>query len=91
MQEVTRLFTCAKLCQFFTAIGQRKHGDRLKPRWNEVKGAEGFAVVGVRSFKGDKGDDIEVNEIKEFLTPEEGKARFNAAESKTESNDELKF
>lgn len=44
-QVEDRLYLCSsnewKLCQFFTAIGQRQHGERLKPNWQKVVGSRG--------------------------------------------------
>lgn len=40
------------LCAFFTAIGQRKRGESLKPRWNEVVGSTGTCKLGVNSYTG---------------------------------------
>lgn len=76
-----------KLCQFFTAIGQRQHGEVLKPKWNEVKGATGYGIVGIDTFKSDKGDTIKKNIIAKFLEPGDGKKQFEdqqAAEPKAE-------
>ena len=38
------------LCAFFESIGQRKHGEPLRPRWDELVGAQGMAHVGVREY-----------------------------------------
>lgn len=54
------------LCEFFTAIGQRKHGEALKPRWNEVIGSTGTCKVSVRKWTGRDGDQRESNDIKRF-------------------------
>ena len=39
-----------KLCQFFTAIGQRSRGERLVPNWRAVLGAKGRCEVTVRQW-----------------------------------------
>jgi hypothetical protein len=57
------------LCAFFTAIGQRKHGEKLRMNWNSVVGAKGRAKVGIRKYEGK-----EYNEIKRFYDPIENKA-----------------
>ncbi|MHB1167040.1 MAG: DUF669 domain-containing protein, partial [Carboxydocellales bacterium] len=57
------------LCAFFTAIGQRKKGDRVTMNWNAVVGAKGRAKVGIRKFKNDKGEELIFNEIKKFYEP----------------------
>lgn len=59
------------LCEFFTAIGQRKHGERLAPRWNEVIGAKGTCKVYINTWKGRDGQDMQSNRIKKFYAPEE--------------------
>lgn len=60
-----------KLCQFFTAIGHRKHGETLRMNWNAVKGAKGRCKVGVRKWTGNDGKEHENNEITAFLEPPE--------------------
>jgi hypothetical protein len=67
-----RLFLHTKtegmLCAFFTAIGQRKKGEKLQMNWNAVIGARGRAHVGIREY-----NDKKYNEIKRFYEPEENK------------------
>lgn len=52
------------LCAFFTGIGQRKKGERMKMNWNLVPGATGKAKIGIREYNGKK-----FNEIKKFYDP----------------------
>lgn len=59
-----------KLCQFFTAIGQRKYGETLRMNWNAVPGATGYCHVGIRKWTGNDGKERESNEITEFYDPE---------------------
>lgn len=87
-----------KLCQFFTAIGQRKHGETLVPKWNKVETATGYAEVGVEKYKKDngRGAEVEKNFIKRFLEPEAGEKMFKEASSEggstePEADDELKM
>ncbi len=54
------------MCAFFTGIGQRKHGEALRPRWNEVVGSTGTCTVGIRKYTNNKGEERETNEIKKF-------------------------
>jgi len=54
------------LCAFFTAIGQRKHGEKLIPKWDQVVGATGTCKVGKRSWTGNDGSVRESNEIRRF-------------------------
>lgn len=66
-----RLFLHSKceglLCAFFTAIGQRKHGERLKMNWNRVVGARGRAKITV--WVNDKGE-AKGNQVKRFYEPD---------------------
>ena len=57
-----------KLCQFFTAIGQRKHGEKLAPNWNKVVGSTGTCEVGKDTYTKD-GNTREKNVIKRYLEP----------------------
>ena len=52
------------LCAFFTAIGQRQHGQTISMNWNAVPGARGRAKIGVREYNGKT-----YNEVKRFLEP----------------------
>lgn len=58
-----------KLCEFFTAIGQRKHGEKLRMNWNGVVGTTGRCKVGVRKWTNKNGAEMESNEIKAFYEP----------------------
>ena len=59
-----------KLCQFFTAISQRKHGEAMRMNWRAVPGSGGVCHVGVRKWTGNDGKERESNEITEFYDPE---------------------
>lgn len=59
-----------KLCQFFTAIGQRKHGEAMRMNWPAVPGAAGVCHLGVRKWTGNDGKEREGNEVTEFYDPE---------------------
>lgn len=60
-----------KICQFFTAIGQRKHGETIRMNWSMVPGSTGVCHVGTRKWKGNDGKEREGNEITEFYDPKE--------------------
>ena len=47
------------LCEFFTAIGQRKHGEPLRMDWSKVLGAHGRCKVGVRDWIGRDGQTMQ--------------------------------
>lgn len=58
------------LCEFFTSIGQRRHGERIRMNWGAVTGAKGRAKVGVRTYQ-KAGEERTINEIKKYLEPVE--------------------
>ena len=58
-----------KLCQFFTCIGQRKHGEMLTPKWNQVVGAKGRCKIKIENWINDKGEKKQSNKIDKFLDP----------------------
>ena len=61
-----------KLCEFFTAIGQRKKGQKISMNWNAVIGARGRCKVSKRSFKSKNGGgDLWTNDIDKFYAPED--------------------
>ena len=57
------------LCEFFTAIGQRKHGETLKMNWTAVMGAKGRCKVYVDKWQGKDGQPKESNKVRKFITP----------------------
>ena len=57
------------LCSFFRSIGQRKHGEVLRPDWARVVGSKGRCKVGVREYVGTDGAKHKSNEVKAFLDP----------------------
>lgn len=59
------------LCAFFTAIGDRKHGEPLRMNWTAVKGKKGRCKVGVREWTANDGSKKQSNEIKKFYEPTE--------------------
>ena len=52
------------LCECFTCIGQRQHGQRVAMNWNAVPGARGRCKIGTRTYNGNQ-----YNEVKKFLEP----------------------
>ncbi len=67
-----------KLCQFFTSIGARKHGERLKMNWGQVPGARGRCKVKIRDYTKRDGTPGQSNEIDAFLDPAEQKPAWTA-------------
>lgn len=55
-----------KLCQFFCAIGQRKHGETLRMNWNKVIGSKGRCKVKVDKYINDKGEERKSNKIDKY-------------------------
>jgi len=60
-----------KLCQFFTCIGQRRHGERVHMNWSAVPNATGICRLGTRTWKGNDGKEHEGNEVSTFYDPAE--------------------
>jgi len=65
-----------KITEFFTAIGQRQHGDTGKfvPNWAKVDGSEGYAMNKHRELTTKKGEKYKVNDLAKFCTKEEAEA-----------------
>jgi len=60
------------LCAFFTSIGQRQHGERVKMNWSAVVGTKGRCKVGSRTYKNKNGEEVTTNDIKKFYEPVTG-------------------
>lgn len=58
-----------KLCQFFTAIGLRKHGEQLKMNWNAVPGTRGLCEIQVNEYKNKDGEKRKNNRVTKFCEP----------------------
>ena len=63
-----------RLCQFFTAIGQRQHGEKLVPNWNKVLGATGTCTVGYDDRNKDEKGNPKYNRVTKYLEPAGGSA-----------------
>lgn len=59
-----------KLSEFFRSIGQKKHGEKLKPNWKAVKGSSGKVRIKNGSFTGKDGKTHQTNEVERFLDPD---------------------
>lgn len=66
------------LCAFFTAIGQRKKGERVSMNWNAVVGSKGRCKVYIDKWKNDQGEEKSSNKIKKFYEPDENNVKFQA-------------
>jgi hypothetical protein len=60
-----------KLCEFFTAIGHRAKGEKLRMNWNAVAGAKGRCRVYINEWSGDDGNIHKNNKISRFYEPEQ--------------------
>ena len=66
------------LCAFFTAIGQRKHGERMTMNWNAVVGARGRCKVKIEDWRDKEGNLKQSNRIQKFYEPVEGQTTGTA-------------
>lgn len=60
-----------KLSAFFRSIGQKKHGEQLRPRWNEVVGSTGRCHIFIDTYTGTDGKSYQNNKIDKYLDPED--------------------
>lgn len=56
-----------KLSQFFRAIGQKRHGEKMKMNWGKVVGSYGIAHITKRTYIGQDGTEHETNDVSQFL------------------------
>lgn len=59
-----------KLSEFFRSIGQKKHGEKLKPNWKTVVGSTGKCTVKNREYTGTDGKVHLANEIAQLHDPD---------------------
>ena len=67
-----------KLSSFFGAIGQKKHGARLKMDWSKVVGSTGRAKVGMREYNGRKYNEVKSYIYKDDVVPNAKSGGFKA-------------
>ena len=60
-----------KIAEFFRAIGQKKHGEAFRPRWNEIVGATGRARFRPRTYTRKDGSEGKTNDVARFYDPED--------------------
>lgn len=63
---------------FFTSIGQKKKGEKVKMNWNAVIGAKGRCHVYIDKWENDDGEERKSNKVKKFYPYEE--KQFKAGE-----------
>ena len=71
-----------KLCQFFLAIGQKKHDEPLRMNWSAVTGSSGWCEVKIESWTGNDGKERQSNRIARYIDPSDAPA--NVGESAAE-------
>ena len=64
-----------KLCQFFLAIGARKHGEALKMNWDDsfIVGKTGWVQIEHRTYEKD-GEEKSANQVAKYLDPADAPA-----------------
>lgn len=55
-----------KRAEFFRAIGQKKRGEPLRPRWNETVGSQGRGHFKTRTFTKKDGTEGTVNDVEKL-------------------------
>jgi len=80
--------TCEwKICEFFRAIGDRKHGQKIKPNWPEVPGSTGRCMIHTETFTKRDNTEGKNNKVDFYLDPD---APAPAAPSSTTSEPDAK-
>lgn len=59
-----------RLSQFFTAIGQKKKGEPLRPNWNAVELSKGKLKLSINKYTDKNGNSKENNRVAEYMPPE---------------------
>ncbi|WP_217588775.1 hypothetical protein [Lentibacillus saliphilus] len=59
------------LSNFFTGIGQKKKGEKLRMNWNTVIGSKGKLQLEINKFVGRDGEERTNNQVKKFYPYEE--------------------
>lgn len=73
-----------KMCRFFIAIGDRKHGEALRPNWPGVIGKKGRCKITIYKYISKKdGKEHEANNV-EYLDPPESAAPPQGAAAYTQ-------
>ena len=60
-----------KLCQFFTAIGSRTHGQKLRMNWDDsyLIGKTGYVEIETRTYTKNDGTEGRANQVKAYIDP----------------------
>ena len=59
------------LSAFFSSIGLKKKGEKLKMDWTKVPGSSGRCKLGIRNWTNANGEPMQSNEVKRFYPKEE--------------------
>jgi len=59
------------LSNFFSGIGQKKKGEKLRMNWNAVTGSKGKLKLEINKFTGRDGNERTNNQVKKFYSYEE--------------------
>lgn len=65
------------LSNFFCAIGQKKHGEKLKMNWNAIIGKKGRCKISIRNWTDKEGATRQSNEVKRFYDPPQNTEQVN--------------
>jgi len=64
-----------KFCQLFTSVGDRKSGEPLQMKWNEIRGKGGQVKIKVDSFnKKGTNEQLQNNKVDKYLDPSKATA-----------------
>lgn len=55
-----------KISEFFRAIGQKKHGEKLRPQWGAVVGSKGRGRFKPREYDKKDGSKSKANDVEKF-------------------------
>lgn len=69
-----------RVARFFEALGFPKNPEtnKVQMNWDAIIGRNGWAEIGPRTYKNDKGEERQTNDVKKFLKPEEWPAPIAA-------------
>jgi len=73
-----------KLCQFFTCIGMRKHGEALRMDWDAVEGKTGWVEIEHRDYIKD-GETKKANQVVKYIDPQDAPTPAQAQPKQTQA------
>lgn len=60
-----------KISEFLVAIGQKKKGEKVAPKWNNMIGCTGRCKIKIRNWTNEDGEVRQINEIDRFYEKEQ--------------------